>query len=156
MNDETDWMESNPEENAAESTGCSQIENDENYPEELLNPSEKERQSYDIEGEEADILQRLEEEVEEFPEDSEEDPEVRQFLDLLEKEESDGEFSDQIGATEDSEEDEAEDEEEIVLDFGKNKVDEIIQEVSTIIYFRKGPLRFLPSVRDTGGCLWSR
>merc|ERR1739842_198494 len=93
---------------------CSQVENGDNA--DLLEPSEEERQSSDLEGEEKNVLQRVEKEVEEITEDEEEDPDVREVLELLEKEESDG-------AAGQDEENEEEAEEEIVLDFRKDPCD---------------------------------
>ena len=96
----------------------SEIEICDNPPAELVRPSDEEGQGSDIEGEEANVLEKVEKEVEEITEDEEEDYEVRQVLELLEKEESDGEFIAQFEAAgHDSEDNESE--EEIVLYFGK-------------------------------------
>ena len=125
INNETVWVECSDKskENVEESKDAdvSQLENCDNTPADLLEPSEEERPSFDMEREEANVLQSVEKEVDEFTEDEEEDPEVREVLELLEKEESDGaagqDEENEEEAGEEEEEEEAE--EEIVLDFSK-------------------------------------
>ena len=117
VNEKSNQPES--KEDDGKSPDCPQLESSTDSQAELLRPAEAEAQSTDIEGEEAIVLQRVEKEVEEITEDEEEDPEVRQVLELLEKEESDGEFSAQFEeAGQDCEENEEEGIEESVLYFG--------------------------------------